>query len=382
MRSNPVLVFFGGLLCAACSQSGGAAPQGGGPPPTGVKIVTLAPTPIRDASEYIGTLKSRRMITIQPQVDGQLTRIFVKSGDVVEAGKALMQIDPARQEASVTTAQANRAARLAELEFAKQQLERVQRLYQSGAGSKQDLDQAMANLSAAQADVNALGAQIRQNQVQLEYYRIVAPAHGIVGDIPVRVGDHVTPQTVLTILNDNGALEAYISIPVERASQLAMGMEVQLLDGAGQIIASGHIHFISSQVNSETQSILIKTDVENPTGLLRPEQFVRARVVWASHDGVTVPALAVQRLNGQTFVFAAEASEGGKLVAKMRPVTVGELVGDSYVVATGLKVGDKIVASGTMKLQDGAPIADQPEAPSPKGNEGNAKPAEKPAEKK
>jgi len=355
-----------------------------------VKITTLVPLPIRDASEYIGTLKSRQTITIQPQVDGQLTKIFVKSGDVVDPGKPLMQIDPARQEASVNTAQANRAAQLAALEFAKQQLDRTQRLYESGAASKQDFDQAKANLDSAKANVEALGAQIRQNQVQLEYYRIVAPAHGVVGDIPVRVGDHVTPQTVLTVLNDNAALEAYVSVPVERASQLRMGMEVQLLDAAGQIIATGTTHFISPFVNGETQSILIKTDVENPTSALRAEQFVRARVVWATHDGVSVPALAVNRLNGQTFIFVAEPGEGGKLVAKLRPVSLGELIGGNYVVQSGVKAGEKIVTSGVQKIQDGVPVVEAQEQPQGQGGGAAsgggaapaAKPADKPAEKK
>ena len=306
----------------------------------------------------------RRSITVQPQVDGQLTKIFVKSGDTVEAGTVLMQIDPSRQEAQVSTAQANRASRLATLAFAKQQLERVQRLFDSGATSKQDLDQAKSNVQAAQADVDALGAQIRQNQVQLEYYRITAPAHTVVGDIPVRVGDHVTPQTVLTTLSDNSGLEAYISIPVERAAQLKNGMDVLLLDAAGAPTAHGTVHFVAAQVNPDTQSSLIKTDVLEPKTELRAEQSVRARVVWATHEGVMVPALSVVRLNGQSFVYVA-VEDGGKLVARQRPVELGELTGPTYVVRAGLKPGEKIVAQGAMKLQDGAPIAEQPDQPPP-----------------
>jgi RND family efflux transporter MFP subunit len=330
-----------------------------------VKLLTLTPTTIRDSSEYIGTLKSRRTISIQPQVEGQLTEILVKSGDVVEAGKPLMQIDPARQVASVNTAQATRASRLAGLAFARQQLDRVKRLYDSGAGSKQDLDQAAANVASAQADVDALGAQIRQNEVQLQYYRIVAPAKGVVGDIPVRVGDRVTTQTLLTMLTDNEALEAYVSVPVERAGLLVPDMEVELLDSAGATLGTGHVHFIAQQVNPETQSILIKTDIHNPTGILRAEQFVRARVVWSTHDGVAIPALAVQRLNGQTFVFVAEAGDGGRLVARLRPVTLGELSGTTYVVAAGLKAGDRVVVSGTQKIQDGVPLVEQADKPPP-----------------
>jgi RND family efflux transporter MFP subunit len=277
---------------------------------------------------------------------------------VVDAGKPLMQIDPTRQQATVASAQANRASRLASLSYAKQQLERIQRLYDEAAVSKQELDQAKSNRDAAQADVDALGAQIRQNEVQLDYYRIVAPAHGVVGDIPVRVGDRVTTATVVTTIDDNGALEAYISIPIERSGQLRRDMEVQVLDSAGTALGTGHVHFISPQVNPETQSILIKTDVENEAANLRAEQFIRARVVWSTHEGVSIPALSVVRLNGQTFVFVAE-SKDGQLVAKQRAVALGELAGNAYVVLSGLKAGDKVITSGLQKLGDGAPIVEQ-----------------------
>src|SRR5262249_3894447 len=143
MSKIRILLAIGALNAAACSGNGNAAPQGGGggpPPGMPVKLATLSPTQISDTTEYIGTLTSQRQITVQPQVDGQITKIFVKSGDRVEAGKPIMQIDPQRQQAQVTSAQANRASRLAALAFAKQQLERTKGLYESGAASKQDLD--------------------------------------------------------------------------------------------------------------------------------------------------------------------------------------------------------------------------------------------------
>jgi len=350
------------LILASCSQAGSAGPAGGGPPPAGVKTITLAPTEIRDTTEYVGSVKSRRSVTVQPQVDGQLIKIFVKSGDTVEAGKPLMQIDPARQQAAVSSAQATRAARLAQLAFAKQQLERVQRLYGEAAVSKQELDQAKANYEAAQAEVAALGAQIRQNEVQLEYHRITAPAGGVVGDIPVRVGDRVTSETVLTTIDDKGALEAYVSVPIEKAGLLRRDMEVILTDTAGTPVGTAKVFFVSPQVNPDTQSILIKTDVPDEKGVLRAEQYVRARVVWSTHQGLLVPALAVVRQNGQTFVYVAE-NQDGKLVAKQRAVALGELADNNYAVISGLKPGERVIVSGQQKLGEGAPIAEQPDPP-------------------
>jgi RND family efflux transporter MFP subunit len=347
------------LATSACSSGGGAAPHGGDPRAIPVQLTTLQPTPIRDTTEYVATLKSRRSILLQPLVDGQLVRILVKAGDTVDANQPLMQIDPAKQRASVTSVQASRAARLATLNYAKQQSDRAERLFEGGAVSQQELDQARSSFRSAQAEVDALGAQIKENEVQLDYYRIVAPAHGVVGDIPVRVGDHVTPATKLTTIDENGLLEAYVSVPVEKSRELRLGMTVQLVDAEGTIQAEGPLSFISPQVNEETQSVLIKSVVQNPDHTLRVSQFVRARVVWSTHPGLIIPATAVQRLNGQSFVYVAEGSDGA-LVARQRPVALGELGNDGYPALSGLKAGDRLVTGGVQKMSDGAPVA--PEA--------------------
>lgn len=350
------------LALTACSR---AAPHTqGSERAIPVELLTLAPTAIRDTTEYVATLKSRRSILIQPQVDGQLVRIFVKSGDTVDANQPLMQIDPSKQRATVTSVAATRASRQATLNFAKQAYERAQRLFQGGAVSQQELDQARSNYHSAQAEVNALGAQIRESEVQLHYYRITAPAHGVVGDIPVRVGDHVTPATKLTTLDENNLLEVYVSVPVEKAAQLSLGTPLELVDATGALLAEGKITFISPQVNEETQSVLVKSLIDNEKNTLRAAQFARARVVWSEHQGVIVPALAVLRLNGQSFVFVAE-KRGNQLVAHQQPVALGELGATGYPVRAGLTAGQRIIVGGVQKMADGAPIA--PRTAEPKG---------------
>ncbi|MEO6951553.1 MAG: efflux RND transporter periplasmic adaptor subunit [Polyangia bacterium] len=354
MRQHLSFLFV--VLVAGCRPNG--AEQKGGRPAASVEVETLRPEKVREYTEYIAALKSRRSIVLQPQVEGQLTKIFVKSGAVVEAGTPLMQIDPARQAASVVSAQASRASQRATLNYSKQAYERAQRLYEGGAVSKQELDQSKATYESSQAEAEALGAQIRSSQVQLDYYRILAPSHGVVGDIPVRVGDHVTPATQLTTIDENGLLEAYISVPVERSAQLRPGLEIELVDSTGQSISDGKVSFISPQVNEDTQSILVKTFVPNDSGVLRADQYVRARVVWSTRDGILVPALAVTRINGQTFVYLAQ-QEGGKLVARQKPVALGELQSGSYVAKSGLAAGDRLVVSGTQRIGDGALIIEK-----------------------
>ena len=206
--------------------------------------------------------------------------------------------------------------------------------------------------------MRAMEAQVREQEVQLRYHRVTAPMAGIVGDIPVRVGDRVTVSTLLTTVDKPGNLEAYVSVPVERATQLRVGMPVKIVDSAGEPVAESRVTFISPQADKETQTVLAKARIDNPAGTLRTAQFMRARVVWGTRQGPVVPLLAVSRISGQHFAFVAEGKEGA-LVARQRPLRLGEIVGNAYVVLDGIKAGERVIVSGTQFLQDGAPVSPQ-----------------------
>jgi len=360
-RSQDLCLWTVLLLCAvepACSKSSARDPQSQGPPPIPVKIEEAHAVPVSDSTEYVATLKSRDSAIIMPQVEGQITATYVHSGDHVSRGTSLMEIDPTKQEATVNSQEHNRAAQEANLKWAQEQYDRTSALAAAGVVSKQDLDQAKAALDNAQAQLRALDAQVQEQQVQLHYYRVAAPTTGIVGDIPVRVGDRVTTTTVLTTVDKPGSLEAYVYVPVERSSRLRMNMPVDIVNGEGSLLANSRISFISPQVDNTTQTVLVKAHIANNEDKLRNLQFVRARVIWGTHQAPVVPVLAVSRLGGLYFVFVAE-DQSGKLVAHQKPLRVGEMVGNDYVVLDGIKPGDKVIVSGTQYLVDGAPVAPQ-----------------------
>jgi RND family efflux transporter MFP subunit len=358
VRLSPVVWLGAALLFAAgCGAKNPSATQAAGA--VGVKTTVAQNVTVPETTEYLATLKSRHSTTINPQVDGLITKIFVKSGDHVAAGKPLIQIDPLKQEATVGSQAAARAAQVANVAYAKQQLERSQKLFEAGIVPKQDLDQAQSNYDAAAKQLESLDAQLQEQQVQLHYYSVVAPTDGIVGDIPVRVGDRVTSATMLTTVDQPGSLEAYISVPVENASRLRMGLPVELLDPNGKKMGDTSIDFISSQADASTQSILVKATVSNPKDELRTLQFARAKIVWGTHEGTTIPILAATRINGQYFAFVAEKS-GGATVAKQRLLHLGELIGNSYVVLDGIKAGDHVIVEGTQFLVDGVPVSESP----------------------
>lgn len=323
-----------------------------------VKIEVARSIAVDDATEYVATLKSRESVVIMPQVEGDITEIFVRSGQRVSLGTPLLQIDPAKQHAAVKSQQATRAAKLAALEFARQEYERLTGLQAAGVVSQHDLDQAKAALDAAQAELESLDAQVREQQVQLRYHRVTAPMAGIVGDIPVRLGDRVTVSTMLTTVDRPGSLEAYVYVPVERAAGLRAGLPVQLLDNDGKILAESRISFVSPRVDDQTQAVLVKASIPNDKGGLRTAQFIRARIIWGTHQGPVIPFLAVSRISGQHFAFVAE-DEKGSLVARQRALRVGEIVGNDYVVLDGIKPGERVIVSGTQFLVDGAPVSPQ-----------------------
>jgi len=349
------------LVSAACSGGGQGqtAPGGGGAPPgIPVKVQVAQASPINETTEYVATLKSRDSAVVMPEVEGQITQIYVHSGDHVAAGAPLMQIDPRKQEATVSSQEQMREAQQANVALAQQTFERTSGLYKAGVVSKQDLDQAQAALDTAKAQLQSLDAQVKQQQVQLHYFKVVAPREGIVGDIPVRVGDRVVTSTLLTTVDQPGALEAYVYVPVERSTQLKMGMPVDIVDATGKVMAQSRITFISPQVDNSTQSILVKATIANSRDRLRTSQFIRARVVWGERQAPLVPVLSVITLGGQHFVFVAQ-TENGKIVARQKMLRVGEMIGNDYVVLDGINAGDKVIVSGTQFLTDGAPVMPQ-----------------------
>jgi len=348
-----VLIAAMAAAASACG-TGRAAPAPQAPPATLVQLAAVQVATVDDASTYVATVQSLSSTSIKPEVTGEVVRILVKSGDRVGPGTPLVQIDPSRQQASVTSQDAARAAQDAATTFAKQQLDRARTLFAAGASSQQELEQAQANYDAAAAQLTALKARLQQERVTLKYYEVDAPGAGTVGDVPIRVGMHVTSDTVLTTIDLNQALEAYIPVPVERSRDLRIGLPVQVLDSQGAPLASAQVTFISTRVDDQTQSVLVKARLAGD-GRIRSSQVVRARIVWRRFDAITIPVLSVVRINGQPFVFVAQEKDR-RLVAGQRQVRLGQTVDNAVVVTSGLSAGERIVVSGVQKLDNGVAI--------------------------
>jgi RND family efflux transporter MFP subunit len=353
-----------GLAAIGCQQGTQKAPPAGAAMQAmPVKTVAVSLQPVAQSSEYMATIKSRRSATILPQVNGLLTKILVHSGEHVKAGQALMEIDPRQQQAQVASQGATERQKKALYDFDAIELDRQKKLFAAGVTSRDALDQAQQAYENAKADYEAARGTRDMQEQTLAYYTVRAPFDGVVGDIPVHLGDYVSPvsqNALLTTVDQPGDLEAYIYIPTERSGQARIGLEVELSDTSGKLLEKTKIDFLSPQVDPSLQGILAKAPVHATPDIMRNAQLIKARVIWSTKPMVVVPVLAVTRQGGQTFVFIAQKQPNGQYIATQTPVTLGDTVGNSYSLSSGLNAGDAVVVSSTQFLVNGMPVSPLP----------------------
>lgn len=318
-----------------------------------VKTVDVTLAPVAQRSEYMATIMSRRSASMQPQVSGRITQILVHSGDHVKAGQALMHLDAQPQIATVDSLRATERQKKALYDYNAIEVERQRKLFDAGVISRDAWEQAQQTYANTKADYEASVASRKTQEEQLAYYTVRAPFAGVVGDVPVHVGDFASTSTVLTTVDEHQDLEAYIYIPTERAADVRTGLAVEIYATDGSLIEKSAIDFVSPQVDSSLQGILVKAPVH--TASVRHDQMVKARVVWNTKPMAVVPVLAVTRLGGQSFVFVLRQQGAGFMAAQV-PVALGDTVGNNYSISSGLQPGEKVIISSTQFLVNGMPV--------------------------
>lgn len=352
-----VFGFICGVIVAAtisgCHQA--SAPSKAGAQAMPVKTVQVTLAPVAQRSEYMATIMSRRSATMQPQVSGRLTQILVRSGDHVKAGQPLMRIDAQPQIATVEAQRATERQKKALFDYNAIEVERQRKLFEAGVISRDTWEQAQQSYANTKADYESAVSSRKTQEEQLAYYTVRAPFEGVVGDVPVHVGDYASPSTTLTTVDEHKDLEAYIYIPTERAGEVRTGLAVELYDTGGKLIEKSAIDFVSPQVDSSLQGILVKAPVHSSAGVVRNAQMIKARVVWSTKPMAIIPVLAVTRQGGQSFVFVLH-QQNGQFIAVQTPVVLGDTVENNYSISSGLQAGDKVIVSSTQFLVNGMPV--------------------------
>lgn len=406
-----------------------------GPPGVPVQMERLQESSLEDSDEFVGTLDSQAGVSLQPEADGRVIQIFVSEGDSVAAGDPIMQLSPQRSQSDYNAALASvsaarsardtasaqlRAARerqtelIADLELQESDYGRTATLVERGALPQEELDNVTrdravatsalnsareeiaaleSSLSGAEATLSQADANANATQQDLIDKTVTSPISGIVGDIPIDLGDYVQAGDQLASITQNQDLDLDVAVPVNAAERLRIGLPVELsLFGSDEAIATGNIRFVSPTIDAGTQTILAKARFSNPERPLQDAQRLEVRIIWDERPGILIPTTAVSRLGGETFVFVpgepdppaegegpppgsppagSGAPEGPPpTVARLQPVKLGELQGNEYQVLEGLSPGDTVITSGLLNLRDGVPIMQQEDMPQEAGEGG------------
>ena len=374
-----MMIFLVGLT--GCAKP----PFMGKMPPMPVEATVLKASKVINSEIYQANLISRYSVVLQPQISGQVANIYARAGDHVKAGQLLMVIDKRKQESALNSSHASASAAKAALynyqvqrkilestfEYNKQMYERYKTLYAKNTVSKQDLEKYTDSYNKAQFDLEANAAQIeaqkaeiekanfaiKEQEVQLQYYKITAPYGGVVGDIPAKVGNYVTTTTPLLSITQNDTLEINIGLPSEKVFDIKKGLSVEVLDNNNNVVSDSKISFVSPVIDKATQTILVKAIISNPKGILKADQSVKTRVVYSDAQGIMVPTGSVVNFGGQDFAYVIQLNKEKKPIVKQKPVKLGNIQNNQYVILGGLTQGEQIVTQGIQKLMDGAPVA-------------------------
>jgi membrane fusion protein (multidrug efflux system) len=269
------------------------------------------------------------------------------------------------------------AKQQAGLEVARADLERTKPLVAQKALSQKDLDDATGQFHASEAAVEECRARLETAELNLSYCTIVSPVTGISGAVLQHDGTYINPMnSLLTTVAVLDPIWVNFSISENEMQsyrdQLAKGLlrvpsdsgfvvEVSLADGS-PFSRTGRITFAAPSYNAQTGTFLLRASVENPEGILRPNQYVRARLKGAIRPaGILIPQRALQQGSGGHFVWVVDKE--GK--AERRPVVVGKWHGDDWFISEGLHGGDQVIVDGSLALRDGAPVSVKPEAVAP-----------------
>ena len=342
--------------------------------PPEVAVIEVAPRDTPVSFEFVAQTQSSQQVNIQARVSGFLDKRVYTEGSIVKAGDVLFLMDMKPFQVQVDGAAAALSRQKAALETARLNLERTKPLAAQNALSQKDLEDATGSFESSAAAVEQAKSQLETARLNLSYCTITSPVTGITGAAQQQNGSYLNMQnSLLTTVAVLSPIWVNFSISENEMKryqdQLANGqlrapaagsyeVEIVLVDGS-LFPHTGRLTFAAPSYSAQTGTFLIRASVVNPAGILRPNQFVRARLKGAIRpNAILIPQRAVQQGSKGHFVWVI--SREGK--ADYRPVLMGEWHGDDWFVTEGLRGGDRVVVDGGLALRAGEPVTIKPPA--------------------
>jgi membrane fusion protein (multidrug efflux system) len=363
MRWQLLILMAAGLL-AGCGKE---APKNETRPPADVTVMTVTPSDTPVSYEYVGQTQSSHQVQIRARVNAFLDKRVYTEGTMVKAGDVMFQQDTKPFKAQLDVALGGLAEQQARLQVANDNLAQVKPLAALNALSQKDLDDATGQQQAAAAAVQSAKANVEQATLNLGYTTITTPVTGLSSFARVQDGAYVSAEnSLLTYVEQVDPI--WVNFTVSENDMLALRSEqakgllklpasdnytVEVVLADGSIYPhKGRITFANASFNQQTGTFLLRATLPNPSGALRPGQFVRARVSGPVRvNAILVPQQAV--LQGAQGHFVVVDKDGK---AEIRGVQVGPWNGDDWFITEGLKAGDVVVTDGMVKLSPGAPV--------------------------
>jgi membrane fusion protein, multidrug efflux system len=357
-----VSLFF--VLQAGCSKE----QKADGPGTPEVTLMTIVQQDVPITPEYVAQTQSSRQVNIQARVNAFLDRRVYTEGEVVKEGQTLFLMDQKPFKVQLDQAKAALARQEAAHKTATQNLDRTRPLAEQNALSQKDLDDATGQYQSTAAAVEQAKAQVEQAKLNLSYTVITSPVNGITSAALQQDGTYInqqnsqlttvealSPMWVNFSLSENELLryrEEISSGKVIPPADKDFIVEIILVDGS-IFPYTGKITFAAPSYNTQTGTFLLRASVDNPDGVLRPNQFVRARLKGAVRPrAILVPQTAVQQGSKGHFVWVIDKDDK----AEPRPVVTGDWHGTDWFITEGLKASERIVVDGGMTVRPGAPV--------------------------
>lgn len=356
----------------ATGRSGPGGPGGGrGAVPAVIDQVRVSDVPVIVSA--IGTVTARSTAAARARVDGLLQSVSFREGQLVRAGEVVARIDPLPFQAALQSAQGQLAKDQAQLDSAKLDLVRYQKLLEQDSIARQQVEAQAALVKQLEGTLLADRAQVTTAQLNVGYTEVKAPITGRTGLRQVDAGNMVRASDAngIVVITEVQPIAAVFSLPQEvlpsvlahmaRDTKGAARLAVQVLDRDGRtVLDTGELLAVDNQIDSATGTVKLKAVFPNKNNALFPNQFVNMKLELERLDAaITIPQSAVQRGAPGTYVYVVTAEK----TASLRKVQLGPVTGDRVVIATGLKEGESIVIDGADKLRDGAPVTTVQAAP-------------------
>jgi membrane fusion protein, multidrug efflux system len=325
----------------------GAAFEEMGPPAEAVSTDFTRELAWENTLSAVGTFSAARGVAISTESPGMVKRIHFESGGVAKAGQVLVELDTAVERAQLASAEVRK-------KLAEQNLKRTRALVESGAATRQQLENEESVLESAVAEIASVEAQISRKIVR-------APFAGRLGIRAVNLGQYLSPGTQLTTLESLDSVYMDFTLPQQVLSALQIGLPVRVeLEGTKETL-TGTIEAIDPTIDPSTRSIRIRATVPNPAQKLRPGMFGTVSVVLPERGkAVVAPAMAVVHAPYGDSVFVVEPAKNPRTPnekqVRQQFVRLGEERGDFVEVLEGVKAGEELVVSGAFKLRSGAKI--------------------------